>query len=641
MKKIFVFVSVLVFGLVWVLLNSNKTSVPLAQNLAIQKLEKLKWSSKEFHNRVFGLNQNKVNWKQVLISYDEFRKSYKEIEFLIEFTDPTFVKENLNGAPLPRLEKSAPSLTVLEPVGLQVIDELMAEFPDSVGRVALLVQAELFDKTIKNYQWQGKLYDRYIFEGIFVGLIRIFSLGLTGFDTPGTLCGISDAKESLTSMLTFISLFEPAINQKNPTLFKEIHKLFKDAIQRLEKEKHFENFDRLTFLKLYVNPIIAKCKEAHVLLQIEFMEEVNSGMNALNYRSNSLFDPTLLNPYFYVKLPENYRNEKVRELGRYLFYDPILSVNNKRSCASCHKPELAFTDGMATSKGINEGTFLKRNSPGLINAVYAERFFHDLRAESLEDQTEHVIFSTDEFNHDYYKIFERLGKSKTYKAMFDSAFPDFGSNNMNKNTLSFALSAYVSSLTSFNSPFDRFVRGEQTTLSKEAVNGFNLFMGKAACGTCHFAPVFNGTTPPLFFESESEVLGVPIDPNAAVWKLDPDLGRSEARVKEKVYFYEHSFKTPTVRNISLTAPFMHNGSFKDLETLMDFYNKGGGKGKGLHVPYQTLSDEPLNLTKQEVREIIAFMESLTDTSYAFLPPVSLPEIEAQPELTKRVIGGEY
>jgi cytochrome c peroxidase len=137
------------------------------------------------------------------------------------------------------------------------------------------------------------------------------------------------------------------------------------------------------------------------------------------------------------------------------------------------------------------------------------------------------------------------------------------------------------------------------------------------------------------------VLGVPIDPDAAVWQLDPDLGRSEARLKEKVYFYEHSFKTPTVRNISLTAPYMHNGSFKNLESLMDFYNEGGGKGKGLHVPYQTLSDEPLNLSKQEIKQIIVFMQSLTDTSYSFLPPSSLPEINGQQELTKRVIGGEY
>jgi len=641
MKKIVVLVTFIVFALVWGLFNSNKTSLPLAQNLAIQKLEKLKLSSNEFYIQVLGLNQKKAEWKQVQFSYNALRKSYKEIEFLLEYTDPNLVKENLNGAPLPRLEKSAPSLTILQPVGLQVIDELMAEQPDSSARAALLVQAELFSKTIKDYQWQGKVYDRYIFEGTFVGLIRVFSLGLSGFDSPGTLCGISDAKESLTSMFSFISLFEPAINQKNPRLFVEIKQLFSGAIQQLEKENRFEKFDRLAFLKLYVNPLIAKCKEAHLLLQIEFMEEVNPGMNALNYKANSLFDPSLLNPYFYVQLPANYRNETVRELGKYLFYDPILSVNNKRSCASCHKSELAFSDGLATSKGIKEGTFLKRNSPSLINAVYAERFFHDLRAESLEDQTEHVIFSSDEFNHDYYRIFERLGKSKSYVAMFNAAFPDYEMGKINKTTLSFALSAYVSSLSSFNSPFDKFVRGEQATLSKDAVNGFNLFMGKAACGTCHFAPVFNGTTPPLFFESESEVLGVPIDPTAAVWQLDPDLGRSEARVKEKVYFYEHSFKTPTVRNISLTAPYMHNGSFKNLESLMDFYNVGGGKGKGLNVPHQTLSEEPLNLSKQEIKQIIVFMQSLTDTSYSFLPPSFLPEINEQPELTKRVIGGEY
>jgi cytochrome c peroxidase len=320
----------------------------------------------------------------------------------------------------------------------------------------------------------------------------------------------------------------------------------------------------------------------------------------------------------------------------------VLSSNNLRACASCHNPELAFSDGLPKSRSIEKDKFIQRNSPSLINAVFAERYFHDLRASSLEEQTEHVIFSKEEFNSSYFEIFEKLNGSLLYKQMFDEAFQGFGNASINKTTLSYALAAYVGSLTSFNSPFDKEVRnGNVSKLSKQEINGFNLFMGKAACGTCHFAPIFNGTTPPFFFESESEVLGVPANANDTKWTLDADKGRSEARFKEKVGFYEYSFKTPSVRNLALTAPYMHNGSFESLVEVMDFYNKGGGAGRGLLLPHQTLSSDALNLSQQEVKDILAFMKSLEDTSYNFEMPKQLPPIELLPTLNNRIIGGMY
>ncbi len=135
-------------------------------------------------------------------------------------------------------------------------------------------------------------------------------------------------------------------------------------------------------------------------------------------------------------------------------------------------------------------------------------------------------------------------------------------------------------------------------------------MGKAQCGTCHFAPVFNGLIPPLYKRTELEVLGVTRNVDFTKPQLDTDSGRFASF---PIIFYMGAFKTPTVRNVAKTAPYMHNGAFPTLEKVLDFYNKGGGEGLGLNVPTQTLSPKPLKLDSNEVRNIIEFLNSLTDT----------------------------
>jgi cytochrome c peroxidase len=139
-------------------------------------------------------------------------------------------------------------------------------------------------------------------------------------------------------------------------------------------------------------------------------------------------------------------------------------------------------------------------------------------------------------------------------------------------------------------------------------------MGKAQCGTCHFAPNFSGLVPPLYTENESEVLGVPEDPNAAVKKADADNGRySNKLYSEMAWIYEKSFKTVTVRNAALTAPYFHNGSYKTLKQVVDFYNNGGGAGMGLNIKNQTLAADSLHLSDGEKKSLVAFMQSLNDT----------------------------
>jgi len=137
------------------------------------------------------------------------------------------------------------------------------------------------------------------------------------------------------------------------------------------------------------------------------------------------------------------------------------------------------------------------------------------------------------------------------------------------------------------------------------INGFNLFMGKAKCATCHFMPLFNGNFPPGYKQMESEIIGVP--ETRANLHIDPDLGRYDII---KIESFKHAFKIPTTRNTTLTAPYMHNGVFSTLDQVLEFYNRGGGAGSGIKIENQTLPVDSLNLTLKERDDIIAFMRSL-------------------------------
>ena len=298
------------------------------------------------------------------------------------------------------------------------------------------------------------------------------------------------------------------------------------------------------------------------------------------------------------------------KLGTDLFYDKKLSIDSSVSCATCHNPRKAFTDGEKRSLSSVEGKTVERNAPTLINAVYADRYFYDLRAFTLEQQAQHVIFNPDEFNTANTEILEKLNDDKDYKTAFKETFD---SKKIDEEQFASALASYVLSLRSFNSPFDKYVRNEEAKLPEEAKRGFNLFMGKAACGTCHFAPTFSGLVPPNFIKNETEILGVMATANDD--ELDDDLGRIENQIhSEKAWIYERSFKTSTVRNVELTGPYFHNGEFAELQDVMDFYNNGGGAGIGIEVKNQTLAPDSLGLSQGEMNDIIAFMKSLTDTT---------------------------
>ena len=643
MKKI---VSITIIALSVFLLSTafNKSQKNNAVTIYERQQERLNSFTKEVQYLSTFLHDDNITEESLQGRFLRVRAKYKAWEYLVSYDDPDFVKMNINGAPLPKITPNVANLEILQPRGMQVLDELLfsGDFEENLPKIRK--QVHLLIKSLDEYKViRRPIYDRIVLEAMRVELVSIFTLSLTGFDVPASGNSINDAITVLETMRTDLELYRKFFDGIDATQSELTYATFDSFIEYLKQHNNFDDLDRLFVLRTYVNPLYASIYYLHKKSGIEMLHEVVNEASLLpfNHESTNLFANDFLNYRKYIQLPKDFATDETILLGKTLFYDPILSSNLERSCASCHHPEKAFTDGQLKSVALGFDGTVDRNAPTLINCVYNEKFFHDMRAEALEDQIEHVLVNRKEFDTDMTKIEEKLRQSEEYKKMFEDCFKAYNGEKINGKTISFAISAYVSSLRGFNSKFDKYVRGEINSIEPEIRRGFNLFMGKAVCGTCHFAPTFNGTVPPLYRESESEVLGVPEDPYVKKPVLDKDRGRAAGKPKERVYFFEHSFKTPTVRNVALTAPYMHNGAYKTLDDVVDFYNEGGGIGMGIILEHQTLPFDSLSLNKQEVKDIVAFMNALTDTTGMTSKPAKLPTYTTNKEWNDRKIGGAY
>jgi cytochrome c peroxidase len=311
--------------------------------------------------------------------------------------------------------------------------------------------------------------------------------------------------------------------------------------------------------------------------------------------------------------------EKV-ELGKLLFFDPILSDDNTLSCAHCHHPHLGFSDGLPRSRGRGGkgagrertgGIELTRGAPSLWNTVYNHRQFWDGRAAHLEEQARMVITTPEEVNADPAELVRELKAIPEYRALFDKAFGGTDGESITFKNVTHAIAAFQRTLVSFNSRFDRYAAGDGSALSPQEKRGLKLFLSpKTRCNECHGIPVFA--------DRNFKVIGVP-DPKdgpADVAKPEAERGRGGGS--------NGAFKIPTLRNIALTAPYMHNGVFETLEEVLDFYAGGGGRGLGLDVPLQDDKIRKFSLTPQEKADLIAFLLALTDESAAPEIPARVP-----------------
>lgn len=294
----------------------------------------------------------------------------------------------------------------------------------------------------------------------------------------------------------------------------------------------------------------------------------------------------LLGLDLYMPVPEeNPITVEKLALGRQLFFDTRLSVDWTSACATCHVPERAFTDGRRIAEGV-QGRKGTRNTPTLVNRGYGTSQFLDGRAGSLEDQVLQPIEGESELAYEIGLAVSRLQQSDDYRQAFDRAF----GRSPDAETLAWALASYVRSILGGNSPVDRFRHGDRRALSSDEVKGLKIFVGKGNCSACHVGPNLT--------DEEFHNTGV-------AWSdgelTDP--GRFRVTGLDQ---HQGSFKTPTLREISRTAPYMHDGSIGSLEEVVDFYDGGGN-------PNPSLDEEirALGLIADEKRALVAFLRALS------------------------------
>lgn len=294
--------------------------------------------------------------------------------------------------------------------------------------------------------------------------------------------------------------------------------------------------------------------------------------------------------------------EKVA-LGKSLFFDPRLSSAGNVSCASCHIPQFGWTDGLKTSKGINNKD-LGRATPTVINTGYNSIQYWDGRRPTLETQALGPMLNSDLMALDLTLLVKWLNEEPTYKAWFAKAYPN---EVIDKITVAKALAAFERTVVSDNSPFDQWLRGNKKAMTKEQIIGFRLFTdpNKGNCAACHQAPNFT--------DNGFHNVGL-----ASHDRPTPDLGRF---TQKPVASLRGAFKTPTLRDVTLTAPYFHDGSAKTLMDVVDHYNNGGVTKTDLSPTVK-----PLNLSADEKKALVAFMQALTTDHMPLVLPNLPPPI---------------
>jgi len=280
-------------------------------------------------------------------------------------------------------------------------------------------------------------------------------------------------------------------------------------------------------------------------------------------------------------------------LGEKLFSDPILSLDSTISCASCHIPEFAFCDTALFSRGVG-GTLGRRNSPGITNMNARPYFFYDGRAATLEQQVLMPIQDALEMHANMPIVLERLQQNKAYNEAFIAIY----GVPANAENLASVLAAFVRTLETSNSPFDRWMQQQPNPMSQPAVRGREVFMVKGKCFDCHFSPDFTGDE----FRNVGLYTGRRHLADRGRFDItgdSTDLGK---------------FKVPGLRNVALTAPYMHNGMFNTLEEVIEFYDQPNQTVPG-GMNRDTLLNAPLNLTVEEKADLKLFLEALTDDRF--------------------------
>ena len=599
MKKILILGLFIASAALWMAACNNKP-----KNLQDGQAAVYQWIGLEADSILQGLDslavlcEKKADLSALQKTFAQNRNRYKTVEALVEYYFQGLTKR-INGPALPDVKTEDGQ--VWPPQGYQVVEQyLFGGYTDSlapnvVASIRILQNDLRFVKANLEY---NAILPHHLFDIIQHQFIRITTLGITGFDAPLSKLSLTEAENSLIGIEQLAQAYGMAAKADQT-------KLHNNALNYLRTNANFDAFNRLEFITQHLVPL------SNSYLDIPGYETNADSLMTKPFRGTlaNFLTGDGFNADYYTNYAIGKSNPDKIALGKRLFFDNKLSKSGTLSCGSCHQPDKYFTDGLAKANNFVHGGSLERNTPTLYYAALQTNQFYDLRSTSLEDQANEVMKNGNEFNLSADEVAQRIFADTAYKALFDKSFANTPGSRNSDFEVRNALAAYVRSLNPFNSAFDQYINGDKSALSTEQIEGFNLFAGKAKCATCHFIPLFNGNNPPWLTKSESEIIGVPAK---AVWQnatIDPDSGRYRInRMKELMF----AFKTPTVRNAAETAPYMHNGVYKTLDEVVEFYHRGGGAGIGIPITSQSLPFDNLSLSSSEKLAIVAFMRALTD-----------------------------
>ncbi|WP_462254175.1 cytochrome-c peroxidase [Ferruginibacter sp.] len=568
------------------------------------------------------------------------RTSLKGIDFWLRYLDPIAYKK-ING-PLPvewetevfeKFEKPYKREGAGLTLAALYLDEKNAEKDSLLNLVASSITAT---QTFMADSVTGQLQNHHhFFLANRLFLLNLAAIYTTGFECPDTTAIIPE----LHSMLIDVKKIYSSFNESFPAtpVAENFLTLYNNTISFVNKQPlTYSKFDHFIFIRDYVNPLFKMNQQFINQYRVFTKSYVDY---SLNNSSESIFNKHL---YFgqntkgiFLRVNGEKELKEIERIGKLLFYDPLLSGNNKRSCNSCHKSAEYFTDTAGTTSFQYDGkNYLSRNSPSLINATYNHLLMLDGKHISMQNQAKDVITNALELGSNENELVQKVLSCNEYK----KAFKTFLKYTPQEKEITLehivsAITMYYSKFSNYYAPFDDAMNTNKE-IEVPVKEGFNLFMSKAQCGTCHFVPQFNGVKPP-YISSEFEVLGVPAD--TAFIKLSIDKGRYDVNPAGEML---NAFRTGSIRNAAYTKPYMHNGVFNTLQQVIDFYDAGGGAGKGLKINNQTLSADSLKLTADEKKNLIVFIRSLNENINFETAPEKLP-VSKDKLLNSRKIGGEY
>ena len=407
----------------------------------------------------FEVSKNDVDEQSIRQAFLKSRLLFKKFEWAAAYFAADLTKR-LNGPPVQEIENAdlldSSLARAVDPMGLQVIEQFIYPDYDTAGKKALISEVgHLITNTeyLISYFADHQLADWRILDAAKLEVFRIIGLGITGFDNSLSLNSMEESSASLKSLRDILPLY---INKKTSLL----HDL--DAsMAYLHHNPDFDSFDRAVFISRFANNIsagIAQLEEDLPGPKIKYNR-------MLRQEVRTLFDSGAFNADAFSPGPESHISDAKVGLGEKLFYDVSLSGTGTRSCASCHSPDLAFTDGLAKHTDIHDpAKLLMRNAPTLLNAALQSNYFYDMRALTLEDQVCDVISNKQEMDGSMDVIIKYVSADKSYQSLFAKAFPAKTENGINSDELTNALASYIRSLIKLNSRFDVYMRGNKNAL---------------------------------------------------------------------------------------------------------------------------------------------------------------------------------